>query len=166
MNKPRTPTADEERETAAAIAAILPEAASLVDVVTRLRRTLRQRVRAEFSGEALPTAQVEILQRILDEPNLRISDLARKHRMAKNTVSTLVQQLVVKGLVERLPDAADRRVVRLTLTRHGEQSLRVWTDLDERLLATALRRIDESQRAAIINSVPALVLLAAELEHI
>ncbi|WP_411719724.1 MarR family winged helix-turn-helix transcriptional regulator [Mycetocola sp.] len=134
--------------------------------MTRLRRTLRQRVRAEFSGEALPTAQVEILQRILDEPNLRISDLARKHRMAKNTVSTLVQQLVVKGLVERLPDAADRRVVRLTLTRHGEQSLRVWTDLDERLLATALRRIDESQRAAIINSVPALVLLAAELEHI
>ncbi len=109
---------------------------------------------------------MEILQRILDEPNLRISDLARKHRMAKNTVSTLVQQLVVKGLVERLPDAADRRVVRLTLTRHGEQSLRVWTDLDERLLATALRRIDESQRAAIINSVPALVLLAAELEHI
>jgi DNA-binding MarR family transcriptional regulator len=165
VNSSGKPTPDDKRE-AAEIAALLPEAAPLVDAVTRLRRTLRLRVRVEFSGEPLPTAQVEILQRIQDEPNLRISDLAHKHRMAKNTVSTLVQQMVVKGLVDRQPDTTDRRVVRLTLTEHGEKSLAAWTELDEHLLAAAMLRIGASQRAAIAKAVPALAMLAAELEQV
>ena len=44
-------------------------------------------------------AQVEILQRLKEEPGLRLNDLARRHRLANNTVSTFVQQLVMAGLV-------------------------------------------------------------------
>jgi len=72
-----------------------PEAWALAEIVTRLRRVLRASVRSEFPWERLPMAQVEILQRLAEEPGLRITDLASRHRLATNTVSNLVQQMVL-----------------------------------------------------------------------
>src|SRR5689334_4324217 len=66
----------------------------LAEVVTRLRRALRASVRSEFAWERLPMAQIELMQRLADEPQLRVKDLAERHRLATNTVSQLVQQLV------------------------------------------------------------------------
>ncbi len=60
---------------------------ALTEVITRLRRALRSSVREEFAWESLPMAQVEFLQRLSSESGLRIVELARKHRMATNTVS-------------------------------------------------------------------------------
>ena len=85
----------------------------LTDIVTRLRRVLRASIRSEYPWEALPMAQVEILQRLRDEPGLRVNDLAARHRLANNTVSVLVQQLVAADLITRTPDPVDRRAVRL-----------------------------------------------------
>ena len=43
------------------------------DVVNRLRRILRSSIRSKFPWERLPMAQVEILQRLAEEPGLRAS---------------------------------------------------------------------------------------------
>ena len=92
---------------------------SLTGVIARLRRVLRSSVRQEFPWESLPMAQVEVLQRLADEPGLGVSGLASRQRLAVNTVSNLVQQMVVSGLVERLTRPGDRRSVTLTLTGRG-----------------------------------------------
>src|SRR6478736_6814642 len=84
----------------------------LADVIARLRRTLRASIRSDYPWEKLPMAQVEILQRLEDEPGLRVNDIADRHRLAKNTVSQLVQQLVSAGL-------ADRRAVLAALPALG-----------------------------------------------
>jgi len=84
----------------------------LTDIVTRLRRVLRASIRSDYPWEKLPMAQIEILQRLHAEPGLRVNDLAERHRLANNTVSVLVQQLVVAGLVN--PRARSRRPSRGT----------------------------------------------------
>jgi DNA-binding MarR family transcriptional regulator len=137
---------------------------SLAEVITRLRRALRSSVRSEFAWERLPMAQVELLQRLSDEPGLRVKDLADRHRLATNTVSNLVQQLVQAELVERRPDPRDRRAVVLLLTQRGEQLLRDWLDANSRRLHAALADLPSRDRAAILAVVPSLTRLVERLE--
>jgi DNA-binding MarR family transcriptional regulator len=136
----------------------------LADVVARLRRTLRTSIRSDYPWEQLPMAQVEILQRLADEPGLRVNDIAERHRLAKNTVSQLVQQLVGTGLVDRVTDERDRRAVVLALTAQGRQRLTQWQEAHERRFARALDRLPVTDRAAVLAALPALGRLVDELE--
>ena len=137
----------------------------LTDVITRLRRVLRQSIRSDYPWETLPMAQVEILQRLADEPGLRINDLAARHRLANNTVSTLIQQMVLAGLVTRDADPSDRRAVQLHLTGDGEQMLADWLQAHEERFAAALGQLPPSDRAAVLAALPALSRLAAGMEQ-
>jgi len=144
----------------------IPETWELTNLITRLRRALRAGIRTDIPWETLPMAQVEILQRLTDEPGMRISELARRQRLATNTVSTLIQQMVVAGLVERESDPNDRRAVSLTLTQRGEESLDGWLRANKTRLDAALRRLSAQQRAAVAKALPALAALAEQLEHL
>ncbi|RLV48393.1 MarR family transcriptional regulator [Nocardioides mangrovicus] len=109
-------------------------------------------------------AQVELLQRLADEPALRVRDLAERHRLAANTVSSLVQQLVESGLVTRDPDSQDRRAVTVSLTTDGVQALAGWRSAHHRRLASALDGLSTTQRRRIQTALPALVALVEQLE--
>ncbi|HET8880168.1 MAG TPA: MarR family transcriptional regulator [Arthrobacter sp.] len=137
---------------------------SLTGVIARLRRVLRSSVRQEFPWESLPMAQVEVLQRLADEPGLGVSGLASRQRLAVNTVSNLVQQMVVSGLVERLTRPGDRRSVSLSLTPGGTEVLNAWQAANDRRLGQALRRLPAASQQAIEDALPALAALAALLE--
>lgn len=110
-------------------------------------------------------AQVELLQRLREEPGLRINDLASRHRLANNTVSVLVQQMVVAGLITRMTDEDDRRAVRLHLTRHGSRMLDGWQRAHERRFEYALDHLDATDRRTVLAALPALIRLVDELER-
>jgi len=137
---------------------------SLTGVITRLRRVLRSSVRQEFPWESLPMAQVEILQRLAEEPGLGVSELAARQRLATNTVSSVVQVMVTSGLLKRTPRAGDRRAINLRLTEAGTSLLAAWQAANDRRLGHALERLPQSYRDAIDAAVPALAALAALLE--
>jgi DNA-binding MarR family transcriptional regulator len=136
----------------------------LTDVVTRLRRVLRASIRSEYPWESLPMAQVEILQRLEEEPGLRINDLAVRHRLANNTVSTLIQQMVLAGLVTRTEHPTDRRAVRLELTPAGRDMLTAWQRAHEQRLARAMDHLEPADRTAVLAVLPALSRLVDQLE--
>jgi len=140
------------------------DAFTLTDVVTRLRRALRASIRTDYPWESLPMAQVELLQRLDESPGLRINDLAARHRLASNTVSTLIQQMVVGGLVQRDPDPRDRRAVLLRLTDDGAAMLAGWRAAHERRIGAALARLSPQHRAAVHDALPAFEQLVAALE--
>ena len=50
---------------------------------------------------------------------VRLKDLAERLRIAPRSATEVVDQLAEKGLVERLPDPADRRATRIVLTQAG-----------------------------------------------
>ncbi|HEX2902029.1 MAG TPA: MarR family transcriptional regulator [Jatrophihabitans sp.] len=141
------------------------DAWTLTAVVTRLRRVLRASIRSEYPWESLPMAQVELLQRLADEPGLRLNDLAARHRLASNTVSTLVQQLVTAGLLARRPHPQDRRAVELRLTGDGARVLADWQASHERRFAEAMAGLPAADRRAIGAALPALSRLVDQLER-
>lgn len=139
---------------------------ALADVVNRLRRILRSSIRSDFPWERLPMAQVEVLQRLADEPGLRITELAARQRLAANTVSNVIQQLVSAGLVDRRADANDRRAVTLHLTSAGQSLLTGWFAANGRRLDVAFDGLSEADRASILETLPALSRLVERLEEL
>lgn len=109
-------------------------------------------------------AQVEILQRLADEPDLGVSELAARQRLATNTVSNLIQQMVLSDLVSRTPRPGDRRAQNLRLTGTGTQLLQSWQNANERRVANALSQLPRNRQTLIEEAIPALSELAALLE--
>lgn len=149
------------------VAAVHPAALDtwlLTDIVNRLRRVLRASIRSDYPWESLPMAQVEILQRLREEPDLRVHDLATRHRLANNTVSVLVQQMVGADLVTRTEDPGDRRAVRVRLTDAGLGMLTAWQHAHEQRLEHAMNQLDLTDRTAVLAALPALSRLVDQLE--
>lgn len=139
------------------------DARLLSDVVSGMRRALRTSMRTDFPWETLPMAQVEILQRLDEEPGLRLNEVAARQRLAKNTVSTVVQRMVDAGLLSRSVDQADRRAVHLSLTSLGRNVLDGWKEAHESRLQEALHMLAPGDQRAIARSLPSLAKLVDEL---
>lgn len=142
----------------------VPDHERLAAVVTRLRRALRRGVRPSVPHEALPVAQVEVLQYLAETPGLRASDLTDRMLLAPTTVSTLVGQLLDRTLVERRPDPDDRRVWHLHLTVGGLAELNRWQQSTTGLLRPALTALTTQDRQAIRAALPALERLVGQLD--
>ena len=56
---------------------------------------------------------------LFEEDHLRISELARRARLSKQTMTTMVRLLERDGLVRRRPDPSDGRASLISLTPRG-----------------------------------------------
>ena len=139
------------------------DAGALTEVVTRLRRVLRTSIRGEYPWESLPMAQVELLLALRERQPARIGELATRLKLAPNTISGLVQQLVEAGLVGRGPAPADRRVAAVTLTTAGLAKLDEWELAYHRRLSAALADLGAADQAAVRAALPALARLTERL---
>jgi DNA-binding MarR family transcriptional regulator len=71
-------------------------------------------------GEVRP-AYGSILLPLFEEDGLRMGELARRARLAKQTMTTMVRLLERDGLVTREPDPADGRATRIHLTERSRE---------------------------------------------
>jgi DNA-binding MarR family transcriptional regulator len=137
---------------------------ALADVVTRLRRALRRVVRSDVPFEALPMAQIEVMQLLAERPGLRAGEVGDALLLAPTTVSTLIGTLLTQDLIDRQPDPADRRAWRLLLTPDGEMRLADWQQSNRRVMRAAATRLADDDLRALRDALPALTQLVAQLD--
>jgi DNA-binding MarR family transcriptional regulator len=92
---------------------------------TELRRFLRWS-EDEAGAAGLTPAQHQLLLAVRGHPGPAgptIGDLAEYLVLRHHSVVELIDRAAKAGLVERVGDEADHRVVRLRLTRRGEQAI-------------------------------------------
>jgi DNA-binding MarR family transcriptional regulator len=93
---------------------------AIVARLGRLRRVIDAELESVYAEHGLTGPDfgaLVTLRRLGDE--VPQTDLMRELALTSGTVSVRVERLVASGLVERRPDAADRRNSRLTLTAAG-----------------------------------------------
>ncbi|AXI80352.1 MarR family winged helix-turn-helix transcriptional regulator [Peterkaempfera bronchialis] len=137
----------------------------LSGLLSGIQRLLRRRLRHGLTGPPLRGAQVELLRLVEANPGLRVSAAARELRLADNSVSTLVNQLVAAGLLVRETDPADRRAALLRPAPEAVARLRAWEDRRTALISRQVARLPEQDRAALTAALPALRRLAAGLHE-
>jgi DNA-binding MarR family transcriptional regulator len=135
----------------------------LMTVNAAMRRVVRRRLREDVPPRLRP-AQVELMVVVAGRPGISVTAAARELRLADNSVSTLVNQLLTAGMLSRETDPGDRRAVRLELTPAGQRHIADWRDRRARLVGARIAELADDDRDAIAAALPALRRLLAGLQ--
>jgi DNA-binding MarR family transcriptional regulator len=140
-------------------------ASELLHVFASIRRSTRRRADRPFELSDLTGAQLEFVRLVRRRPGISVADAARELRLAANTVSTLVRQLVELELLERSADESDRRVARLDLPAGVRRKVDAWRDRRTLVVDAAIAELSQRDRERLAQALPSLERLAERLEQ-
>lgn len=138
-------------------------AEDLLAVVGLMRRHLRRVAGRPWPLSSLTASQTEVLRLVHRVPEVSVAEAAAELGLAANTVSTLVGQLTVRGLLRRVPDERDRRVARLTLTDLARRQIDAWRDRRAAVVAGVLDGMDPAELEELRAALPVLTMIAERL---
>jgi DNA-binding MarR family transcriptional regulator len=134
-----------EEKTAAGHARADSAADAMQRQLWRLLRGL-ERIDQEFlSRYGVTSSQGEALLAFSEGSRASMNELSRSLGLANSTMTRMVENLVARGLVRRMEDDQDRRIVRVALTSEGralQGSLKEARREIQRLIMTGLRAED------------------------
>jgi DNA-binding MarR family transcriptional regulator len=126
------------------------------------RRSLRDPIAATCAELELSSPQVHALLALGHEGPLTRGELARRAAVTEKTTTGLVDRLERDGLVQRLRDEADRRVVRVRPTLHGTRlARRLDAEMLEKL-TWLMGRLDPGDRRDLFRIIGKLTDITKE----
>lgn len=117
---------------------------------------------ARFVRDGFPEvrpAYGSVLVPLFEEDGLRMGVLARRARLSKQTMTTLVRLCEREGLVERGRDVADRRAFRVSLTERGRAFAPVAARAVQELDALTAERSNRAELACLAQSLKGVMEL-------
>ncbi len=122
-----------------------------------IERRVRARLRERF-GTTLP--RFDLMSQLERHPEgLKMSALSRLMMVTGGNVTGIVDQLAREGLVERLPEPADRRALRVRLTRAGGRAFAEMAAEHERWIVELLAGLTQREHDELLR------LLAKVKQH-
>ena len=140
-----------------------PRAGSAESVADRLHSAaihLLRRLRREDDASGVSAPRLSALSVVVFGGPLTIGELAAAEQVRVPTMSRLVATLVTDGLVRRVLDSSDRRVVRVEATPAGRTLLQAGRRRRVAALAADAARLTAAERRAILAAIPLLETLA------
>jgi len=101
---------------------------------------------------------------ILAEGSLPVTEIARRLVIPKSQMTHLIDQLAGLGIIERLPDAKDRRVIHISLTNYGKVVLKEGRDLVRQNIRNKLSCLTQAELADLSIALEKLKDIGARLE--
>lgn len=131
---------------------------------TRLRKVVRRLSRRgeSLTAEGGPTwPQHAVLHWLFERGPLTAKGLAQLERVRPQSMARVLDVLVERGWVCRMPDAADRRQSLVSLTADGETALTRGRDVRQAWLAEAMESaLNEEERRMLAAAVELLERIA------
>lgn len=122
---------------------------SLEQLIWELRRAFRELSAAadqELQALEIQTADRAFLEFLAKETEpVSLSDLAKKYSVSRQHIHQTLRRLSNPAWVEEIPDAADRRSVRLRLSREGRACWKRVRVIDRTFLHRLARRLPEER---------------------
>ncbi|WP_077622377.1 MarR family winged helix-turn-helix transcriptional regulator [Sediminibacillus massiliensis] len=137
-------------------------ASAYVDINTSLNRKFIQLLR-DVAGNLLTTEQLVTLFFIKSTESCTSSQIAKEFGLKKSSVTSIINRLHEKKLVQRITNEQDRRTILLTLTDEG---LSKSTEKEEqilRLLTPAVSNFSEAERSNLLENLTKLDRLLGDI---
>jgi len=103
----------------------------------------------QAAGLKISLAGLGVLRVLMGSDGLKSTELAEQAWSAPGTVTSVVNTLVKGGFVERKPDGADRRVVRLYITDQGRALMSYYVPQAAARWRKAFDFVDEADEAVL-----------------
>ena len=126
-------------------------------VVARLERALRREIARLVGPRGLSVAQYTTLSILRSRDGLSNAQLARRLWVTPQSMNEVISALERMELIERVPDAGNRRILRTALTPVGRETLAA---CDEDILAMEARMLgdmDEEGHDQLVTALEACV---------
>lgn len=140
-------------------------AQALLDAMVAIRRMARRVASDPSALSQLTGSQLELVRAVEQRPGISVAEAADTLRLAPNTVSTLVGQLIDAGIVVRTQDDDDRRVARLALGAEGSRTVADWNDRRTEAVTSVLARLSLQDRRRLQDAQSVLARIASLLEE-
>ena len=121
---------------------------------------LLRRLRREDDASGLSAPRLSALSVVVFGRPLTIGELAAAEQVRVPTMSRLVAALESDGLLRRLPDPSDKRIVRVEATSAGRTILFAGRRRRVAALSADIGRLTAAERRELMNAIPLLERLA------
>ncbi len=132
-------------------------------LITKLFQCCQDRMKYQCERFQLPDAELRCLVLFGEERYLTPKGLALKMNIVKSRITSIINGLYKKGLVQKIKDPEDSRVTLLSLTNKGQKKL---NEINSFLLDTnikVMKQMEPAQRKTMITN---LELLKASMEAV
>ena len=110
----------------------------LFHLLMHIGKLLHDRMRKRLGEHGLHHGQGRVLVALAQNGALSQIEIAKGLHIQRPTVTTMIQRMAAAGLVKRISDPKDRRVLRVRLTAKGKTSektvRRIWGDVDREII--------------------------------
>jgi MarR family transcriptional regulator, organic hydroperoxide resistance regulator len=133
--------------------------AEIEDLLRNVSTILKKRGRDILSHFDITPPQLDALLVLRDFGELSMGELCGKMFLACSTATDLIDRMERNGLIERVRDTTDRRVIRLRVLAKGSAVIDEVLDARRSYLATILTEIDVTNKERLIHSLEQLNFL-------
>ncbi|HLO01898.1 MAG TPA: MarR family transcriptional regulator [Symbiobacteriaceae bacterium] len=126
------------------------------DLLRNVSTMLKKRGRDIISQFEITPPQLDALLVLREYGELTMGELCQKMYLACSTATDLIDRMERNGLIERVRDTADRRVIRLKVLLKGTKVIDDVLDARRNYLATILAEIDLADKERLIHALEQL----------
>ena len=124
----------------------------LVDLVDRMCAQMRPESDEEWSDLELTMPQFRAIC-LLGQGSERMGNIAGHLSTSMSSATSMIDRLVDKGLVERAPDASDRRVVTYQLTTKGREEMDRFMRVNQLRLTRMAGGLTVEELQTVVNAM-------------
>lgn len=130
--------------------------AEIEDLLRSVSTILKKRGRDILSNFDITPPQLDAMLVLREYGELTMGELCGKMFLACSTATDLIDRMERNGLIERVRDTADRRVIRLKVLAKGSVVIDEVLDARRTYLAAILSEIDVADKERLIQSLEQL----------
>ncbi|MDI6894994.1 MAG: MarR family transcriptional regulator [Bacillota bacterium] len=119
--------------------------AAIEELLRLVARAVRLHGREILSQFDITPPQFDALLVLDSNEGITMGELCQRMHLACSTATDLIDRMERSGLLERVRDPHDRRVIRLKVRPRGQEVLNAVMDARRRYLAGVLRRLDDQE---------------------
>ena len=132
-------------------------------LVTKLFQCCQERAQYQCERFQLPDAALRCLLLFGEERYLTSKGIAYKMNVVKSRVTKIVNGLVEKKFIQRIPDPEDSRITLLSLTTDGQKKLNEINEFFNFVNHQVLLQMEPEQRKTMLTN---LDMLKASMESV
>ena len=120
--------------------------------------------RKHHRGDKLPPSHYQVLGILRKRGELPMSEIGRLAHIHKSNMTALTDKLVDEGVAERIPDATDRRRIKLAISEQGREKLGHWKKQQYNDIKTRISSLSEEDQEKLYRSVKDIKEIIKKIE--
>lgn len=121
--------------------------------INLLARLFEHALRRKIASHGVVPGQFPALLTLYDEDGLTQAELTRRVSIEQPTMANTLKRMERDGLIRRVPDAHDRRRIRIHLTARAKALERPLTTAAREINAHATEGLHDAERSALQHAI-------------